>query len=202
MQYFKTPRLFQWIFPRRTWGFSSSDNSVYLTFDDGPCPVVTPWILEVLEKEGVKACFFCVGQNAENHPEILEQIIGQGHQIGNHTFAHEKGTRSSWKDYRNSIQKTDEILNTKYFRPPYGRIRFWQSFLLSFRYQIVMWTWLSYDYDRRVSIDKIMQEAERIKAGDILLLHDNAKMEDRIKELLPQLLKHLKSKGFSFAKLP
>lgn len=202
MQLFRTPRYFQWIFPRRTWGFSMREKVVYLTFDDGPDPDITPWVLDVLKEHKVKACFFCVGQNIVNHPELFNRIQNEGHQVANHTFRHERGTKTKWSKYLQSIAETQEWMPGTLFRPPYGRIRFWQSFLLSWKYQIVMWTWLSYDYDKRVSIQEIMKQAERIRPGDILLLHDNQKVKERTKELLPKLLEYLKSKGYSFAAIP
>ena len=187
------------MFPRRTWGFSVSEKELFLTFDDGSNPETTPWILDELKKNDIKACFFCVGENVVEYPELFHRILLEGHQVGNHTFQHEKGTKTRWSEYKYSIAKTDTLMQSKLFRPPYGRINFWQSFLLSFKYQIVMWTWLSYDYDRSQSIEHIMSQANKIEKGDILLLHDNAKMADRITELLPQLLEKLKKEGYRFS---
>lgn len=201
MKLFKTPIVFRWFFPRRTWGFSSIDE-VYLTFDDGPDPEITPFILDFLADRNLKACFFCVGENVEKYPQIFERIKREGHLVGSHTMKHEKGTACEWSDYKSSVAKCQQLVGGKLFRPPYGRIRAWQSFLLAKKYQIIMWTWLSYDYDRCVSIDEILYQAKKIKPGDILLLHDNRKVKERVTELLPQLIDQLEDRGLKFGQIP
>ncbi len=197
MQLFRTPQIFRWMFPRKIWGFSSKD-TVYLTFDDGPTPTLTPWILSTLEHYHAQATFFCVGNNAKNYPELMESIRAQGHSIGNHTMRHEKGTNTSKKGYLQSIEEAAPFTSTTLFRPPYGRLPL--SFISPIRkkYHIVMWSWLSYDFDQRRSVEIILKRAEKIKPGDILVLHDNEKVEIRIKELLPALIELLQSKGYRF----
>jgi peptidoglycan/xylan/chitin deacetylase (PgdA/CDA1 family) len=203
VRFFKTPGFFRWIFPRRTWGFSRSIPAVYVTFDDGPTPTSTPWILDLLAKREVKATFFCVGNNVLKYPELVQRIRDEGHTIGNHTMNHEKGTATNWKCYRESIDETERVTATGLFRPPYGRIRAWQSHRLSKTYQVIMWSWLSYDFDRRVSVETILEKAAKeIEAGDILVLHDNDKVVDRIKELLPALLDVLEAKKLTLKRIP
>ena len=196
---FKTPYSARWFFPRRIWGFSSSD-SVYLTFDDGPTPEMTRWILNLLEEKGVVATFFCVGANAVKHPDLMEELIRKGHSIGNHTMCHEKGTKVSREEYLNSINEASTHIPSLLFRPPYGRIKkAWEKDLYP-NYKIVMWSWLSYDFDQSIPLDRILKKAEKqVKAGDILVLHDNAKVEERVKRLLPQLIDIIKDKGLKFA---
>lgn len=202
MKLFKTPQFFSWIFPRRMWGFSRLINSVYLTFDDGPNPEITPWILDYLKQENIKATFFCVGNNILRYPDLFERIQSEGHTVGNHTMSHEKGTKVAFNDYKNSIGETQLLVKNNLFRPPYGRIRAWQSYFLAKDYTIVMWTWLSYDFDPRVSIDMIEKKAkDQISAGDILVLHDNDKVKDRVKELLPKLVHVIREKGYEFSKI-
>jgi peptidoglycan/xylan/chitin deacetylase (PgdA/CDA1 family) len=198
MYLFKTPNIFKWIFPRRIWGFSRTNNVVYLTFDDGPDPEITPWVLDFLKEQNIKACFFCVGENIKREGDLFARIKSEGHVVGNHTMRHEKGTKTRWTDYRASIRETEALVGNKLFRPPYGRIRAWQSFLLAFNYDIVMWSWLSYDYSSKISTDRILRESKKIKAGDILLLHDNKKGAERLKDLLPKLIEELRQRSFKF----
>lgn len=199
MRIFKTPQFFKWLFPRRMWGFSRSVKSVYLTFDDGPNPEITPWILDYLKQEDIKATFFCVGNNILKYPALFERIKSEGHIVGNHTMNHDKGTKVSFKDYKKSISDTQLLVKNNLFRPPYGRIRAWQSFFLAKKYTIVMWSWLSYDFDTSVPITTILDKAKsQISAGDILVLHDNDKVKDRVKELLPKLVKVIRDKNHPF----
>ena len=198
LKLFKTPLVFRWIYYRRTWGFSDK-KSVYLTFDDGPTVELTLWILNCLKEEDVKATFFCVGENAKRNPEIIEEIKLNGHRLGNHTMHHEKGTNSSKKDFLNSINQADNYLHSDLFRPPYGRMPFNYSKLIVSKYKIIMWSWLSYDYDETVKIENILNKAKgQIKGGDIIVLHDNIKTEIRLKEILPNLIKIVKEKGLEF----
>lgn len=197
MYLYKTPLIFRWIFPRKVWGVSHS-NKVYLTFDDGPTSELTAWILTELEKEEIKATFFCVGENAKNHPELMEEMRSAGHIIGNHTMRHDNGNKTSKQAYFKSIAEAEPYTSSTVFRPPYGRLPI--SFVNSIKrnYKIVMWSWLSYDFDYSISEETILSKAEKIKAGDILVLHDNAKVEERIKIILPKLIQLLKAKGFEF----
>ena len=199
MKIFRTPIYFPWFFPRRRWGFSSAVNSVFLTFDDGPTPELTNWILEVLGGEQIKATFFCVGSNAKAHPELMQRMVQEGHAIGNHTMRHEKGTKVSKKEYIQSIREASKYIDSKLFRPPYGRLPMVFGRTIRKNYQIIMWSWLSYDYDKTVPITQIIEEAHRIKPGDVLIVHDNEKVKDRIKVLLPQLIKIIREKGLNFA---
>lgn len=199
MKIFRTPIYFPWFFPRRRWGFSSTSKSVYLTFDDGPTPELTHWILELLEKEKIRATFFCVGTNAKSHPELMNRMVDQGHAIGNHTMRHEKGTKVSRKEYVESINEASNYIDSKLFRPPYGRLPMIYGRSIRKNYKIVMWSWLSYDYDASVSISKILEEASRIRAGDVLVVHDNEKVMNRIKELLPQMIQIVREKELNFA---
>lgn len=202
MKVFKTPRFLFRLYPRRTWGFSLSKNLVYLTFDDGPTPHLTKWIIDFLEQEKVLATFFCVGENIKSHPNEIKRLLDKGHQLGSHTMRHEKSSRTKWKDYQESVDECAELIGNKLFRPPYGRLNMWKSFLLSRKYKIIMWSWLSYDYDKNVSISTILESAQKdIRAGDILVLHDNEKVEERLKELLPELVKIIREKKLEFAVL-
>lgn len=198
IHFFKIPFLHRFIFYRRVWGFSNTNN-VFLTFDDGPSVELTDWILDLLKKEDIKATFFCVGENVQKHPQLFERIKTEGHAIGNHTMRHEKGIKTSKSDYLTSIEEANNLIGAKLFRPPYGRM--WVSYSRAVRkkYKIIMWSWLSNDFDSSLAIEIILQKAKaQIKGGDILVLHDNPKVKDRMKELLPALIKVIRDKGLTF----
>lgn len=195
LRLFKPPYWLRQFFPDRIWGFSSS--KVFLTFDDGPT-AMTPWILDVLNSENVKATFFCVGNNVAKYPQLIQRMHDDGHAIGNHTMRHEKGTRTSLKEYLSSVAEADRLIESQLFRPPYGRMTRFQQRNLPEKYKVIMWSWLSYDFDMSVSTERILKNAERIQPGDILVLHDNLKVEERMKVLLPALIKRLKDRGCTF----
>jgi peptidoglycan/xylan/chitin deacetylase (PgdA/CDA1 family) len=194
---FRPPNIAKWIFHRRVWGFSVP-KKVYLTFDDGPTPELTRWILDTLKEKNVKATFFCVGENAVSHPNLMQEIKADGHAVGNHTMRHEKGISVSKSTYLQSISEAAEVIDSKLFRPPYGRMPARFSKKIEKNFKIVMWTWLSYDYDKNVPLDYILLKAKSIREGDILVLHDNVKTEDRLKILLPQLIDLIQAKGLEF----
>lgn len=186
------------IFKQRTWGFALEENCVYLTFDDGPHPDITPWVLDELLRTGTKATFFCVGENVKRYPEIYERIQREGHAVGNHTMRHENALKVKAKDYINSIEEASQWIGSKLFRPPYGRLTPALARKIRKEYDIVMWSWLSYDFDRSVPVDDILDKAKKqIQQGDILVLHDNPKITGRQKELLPKLLDILRQKGLT-----
>lgn len=182
------------LFGRRIWRIPNDENTVYLTFDDGPTPELTDFILNCLEDANAKATFFCVGENAKNHPELMERIRQEGHVVGNHTMRHEKGTKTASDIYFSSIREAEEFTSKTLFRPPYGRMPLAYDAKLK-GYKIIMWSWLSYDYDKEVPIETILRKAKEIKSGDIIVLHDNLKVDERLKIILPALLQILDKKG-------
>lgn len=199
MRIFKTPRFFAWFFPKRTWGFSRDDNSVYLTFDDGPNPEITVWILDFLKEKNLKATFFCVGANVVKYPKVYQRILDEGHSVGNHSFRHQHYYKTSRKEYLEGIEESSKVIQSKLYRPPYGRMGSIQSRRLSKKYNIVMWTWLSYDFDPQVPIERILQSAQKdIRKGSILVLHDNPKVTQRVKALLPSLVDIIQEKNLEF----
>jgi peptidoglycan/xylan/chitin deacetylase (PgdA/CDA1 family) len=199
MKLFKTPRFFRWIFPNKTWGFSRLENAVYLTFDDGPDPIITPWILDLLKEKNIQATFFCVGANAEKYPDIMQRILSEGHSMGNHSMRHEKGVKTANNVYLESVREAQGYISSSLFRPPYGRLKISQTWKLKKDYQIIMWSWLSYDFDHSISLETILSKAQKqIKAGDILVLHDNPKCANRVKLLLPQLIDLISDKKLLF----
>lgn len=197
----RPPRILDWIVPSLTWRFAVSEPVIFLTFDDGPNPEITPFVLDLLNQYQWKATFFCVGENCLRYPELLQRIIDEGHAIGNHTMKHENASKIDPKTYLESVKQFDAHFKTKLFRPPYGRISRVLSSKISKSHQIIMWSWLSYDYDLSYSTKRILQNAERIVAGDIIVLHDNSKLTVRHQELLPNLFELIQSKGFCSKKI-
>lgn len=196
MKLFKPPRLADWVLPRLRWRFSVSEPVVFLTFDDGPNLEITPFVLDLLKQYNWKATFFCVGQNIEKNPELFRRVLTEGHTIGNHTMKHLNSIKTDNETYLDSFRAFERTYSSRLFRPPYGRIKPSVAKEIGKTHQIIMWSWLSYDYDLSVSDERILDEAKRIKPGDIIVLHDNAKITERQKILLPQLFELLQKKGF------
>lgn len=183
------------LFPKRYWKIKPHHQKIYLTFDDGPIPEVTPWVLSLLKKYNAKATFFCIGENIEKHPDVFKQIIADGHAIGNHTFNHLNGWKTSTNDYLNNIVKTQNIIEshdvkTKLFRPPYGRCTNKQAqTLLKQGKEIIMWDVLTRDYDQGTSKEKCLEIYQKnLEAGSLIVLHDSLKAYQNLKYLLPRIL--------------
>lgn len=203
----KTAKIFKSIFNQWTWSFNTNKKEVYLTFDDGPIPNITPWVLDQLKKHKAKATFFCIGDNIKKHPEILEQIIQENHRVGNHTFNHLKGWNTNTDEYIKNILLTEQYLPTqtqKLFRPPYGKISFSQSKkLLSLNYKIIMWDVLSADFDKHLTAKECTKNVlSKIENGSIVVFHDSEKAFPRLQEALPKILSELTKKGYSFKAIP
>jgi len=202
MKIFKVPRFFRLFFPNKTWDFSASEKVIFLTFDDGPDPGITPWLLDFLAINDIVATFFCVGENVKKFPEIYARILTEGHAVGNHSMRHQKGINVSLEEYVQSVELARQFIDSTLFRPPYGRMTIRQTHALRKKYTIIMWSWLSFDYDPSISVSKIIAKAKRqIQAGDILVLHDNSKTTDRLKVILPELIEIARAKGFGFSKI-
>ncbi len=182
-----------------TWKLPVNKKVIYLTFDDGPVPIVTPAVLELLKSYNAKATFFMVGENVQRYPEILQQILDDGHQIGNHTFNHLNGTKVSDKDYYRNILLAKEYIDSKLFRPPYGRIRPRQLLEIKKQYQIVLWSVLSGDFDQNISDEKCLRNViKHSKSGSIIVFHDSHKAQDRMLFALKGTLEHFSKLGFQF----
>ena len=207
----KTNRLIKKIFSNYIWDIPNTENKIYLTFDDGPTPEITEWVLQELEKYNAKATFFCIGNNIEKHPEIFKKLITKGHSIGNHTFNHLNGRKTPTEDYLENSQRCEtEISNlqsasesfrhSNLFRPPYGKIKASQAKKLrQIGYKIIMWDVLSADYDATISEEKCLENATKnVTPGSIIVFHDSAKAFPHLEYTLPKALKILKEKGFTF----
>ncbi len=201
MAWFKPPLIARFFFNRYVWNIKNDKESVYLTFDDGPNSEATTWTLSFLKKENIKATFFCVGNNILMEPAIFKQVIDDGHSVGNHLMNHENGFKTKNKDYFSSFEQAKKISKTSLFRPPYGKIKPSQAKTILKKDKIVMWTWLSYDYDENIDIQTIIKKAEQIKAGDILVFHDSEKSFERLKLILPRVVRLIKNKKLKFKTL-
>jgi len=170
---------------------------IYLTFDDGPHPEITPFVLDILQRYGAKATFFLVGRNAENHPEIVSRILREGHSIGNHTYEHVNGWKTPDAEYLAQVQHCAEHVDSHLFRPPYGQITRSQSRLLHNRYKIIMWSDLSADFDAHYGPEECFHYATRkVKAGSIVVFHDSEKAWPRLRGMLARCLEFYREQGF------
>lgn len=173
--------------------------TVYLTFDDGPIPEVTPWVLDKLDEFGVKATFFMVGQNIERHPELLEEVLQRGHKVANHTLHHIKGIKVSSKDYLKDAEACERYTNSKIFRPPHGWLTPIQLYELKKHYRIVMFDLVTRDYSRKVTADGVVKNVKKYtRDGSIIVFHDSLKSIGKLRTALPEALKWLKERGYKF----
>lgn len=198
----KTPRLLQALFSQFTWRIPTSEKVLFLTFDDGPIPEVTPWVLDTLRAFEAKATFFCIGDNVRKHPDIYQQILREGHAVGNHTFNHLKGWETSTSDYLENVRLCRERVKSKLFRPPYGRATAAQTRALRPHYRFVMWEVLSGDFDVKISPEKCLRNVlDNVRPGSIVLFHDSLKAEKRMRFALTHTLEKLAGEGWHFEKL-
>jgi peptidoglycan-N-acetylglucosamine deacetylase len=206
MYWVKMPLWVKMFFPRGlVWNMPATDKpTVYITFDDGPHPIATPFALQQLEKYNAKATFFCVGENVTKFPTVYNEVLGHGHTTGNHTFNHLNGKNTRNDAYLQNIKKAKEHIDSRLFRPPYGLIRPAQARALrKDGWKIVMWTILSADFDRRLSAQKCMQNVlKNIKPGAIVLFHDSEKAWPRMSYALPQVLEYCRKQGWEMRAIP
>jgi len=185
------------------WRVPTTEKVLYLTFDDGPTPGVTSKTLEILDKFNAKASFFCLGRNAEHHPDLIENILKKGHRLGNHSYSHLKGYRTGTDIYLEDVKLAARFLKTKLFRPPYGRIRVKQAKRITNYLQIVMWDVLSHDYNRKISADKCYRNVVNfVQPGSIIVFHDSEKAAPNMLKALPKTLETLTKQGYRFDVIP
>jgi peptidoglycan-N-acetylglucosamine deacetylase len=192
-------------FPDYIWRIKSNEKIVYLTFDDGPIPDVTEFVLDQLERFGAYATFFCIGDNVRKHPKVYDQLRAQGHSVGNHTFNHMNGWKTPTDDYLKNISKCDVQLayTTALFRPPYGRITRAQARKLVPHRKIVMWDVLSGDFSERIRSEVCLAKSIRYtRPGSIVLFHDSLKARTNLEYTLPRYLDHFSRQGYEFRSLP
>lgn len=197
------PKIIKKLFPELIWSMEQHRNeNVYLTFDDGPTPDTTPWILEILSNFNAKATFFCLGKNVEQHPELFKMIVDAGHAVGNHSYSHLKGWGIRTGIYIEDIDLADSYIKSNLFRPPYGRIKPRQIRRVSERYKLIMWNVLSRDYSSMISPRTCLRNVTKnVKPGSIIVFHDSKKAFRNLKYALPRTLQFIDSKNLKCNKI-
>lgn len=203
MRIAKSPSVLSTLFPSYVWNIKTDEKVIYLTFDDGPVPEVTGHVLEILKAYNAKATFFCIGKNVEKHPALFRRLHDEGHAIGNHTFNHIKGWNSDDAVYLDDIQQADELIDSRLFRPPYGRIKPQQAKQLQqLGYKVIMWDVISYDWDKKLSKEKVLENiTNNTKEGSIIVFHDSNKAAKNMLYALPKTLSYFSELGFRFETL-
>lgn len=208
----KPPNILKRIYPNRIWSIPNNENKVYLTFDDGPIPQVTPWVLDILKEFQAKATFFCIGENMDRHFDICNRVIVEGHRIGNHTYNHLNGWKTTSKSYIENVKLLEDVLivndvkpekKTLLFRPPFGRLSSKQSKSLQKRgYKIYMWDVLSGDFSKKLSREKCLNNViKNTSPGSIIVFHDSLKAERNLRYVLPKALEFISEKGWECSAL-
>lgn len=200
------PMLYRKLFPGAWWRINESakQKTVYLTFDDGPIPEVTPWVLNILEEYNIKATFFCVGDNVRKHPEVYQQVLDAGHQVGNHTFNHLQGWQHNTGHFLNNIKLARERIDSMLFRPPHGHMCVLQSRKIAAAgYQIVMWDVVTRDYSKLQTPQQVLSNVKQyVRNGSIIVFHDSLKAEQNLRYALPKAIEWLQSEGYKFEPIP
>ena len=191
------------LFPETVWRIPMKERSVFLTFDDGPIPEITPWVLDLLDQYGIKATFFCVGDNVRKHPETFAEVVKRGHSVGNHTMHHLQGTLTRTHNYIADIQAADALIHTPLFRPPHGLIRWKQAAAIKDNMRIIMYDLVTRDYSRKRTPEQVLDNVKRyVRNGSIIVFHDSLKAERNMKYALPRAIEWLISQGYGFLPIP
>ena len=189
----------RWLYPNALWRMDPNEHSVYLTFDDGPIPEVTPWVLDVLDQYNVKATFFMVGDNIRKHPAEFEMVKARGHRLGNHTYNHLSGHLHGIRSYVRNVERANYYLHTNLFRPPHGWMKWTQYYALLSRYRIVMWDVVTRDYSRRLTAADVLNNVKRYaRPGSIITFHDSLKSIDKLRTALPAAIEWLRDENYTF----
>lgn len=194
------PLLYRLLYPKAIWRKPvENEKVVYLTFDDGPIPEVTPWVLDLLDTYNIKATFFCVGDNVRKHPEIYQMLLDKGHKVGNHTHNHVQGIRKFSRKYIANAQAAAQYIDSDLFRPPHGHMRMAQYCFLRKKYKIVMWDVVTRDYSNRQTPEQVAGNVRKyVRNGSIIVFHDSLKAETNMKYALPQSIQWLLAQGYTF----
>ncbi|MFN0274359.1 MAG: polysaccharide deacetylase family protein [Chitinophagales bacterium] len=202
MYFVKTPWYLKSVYPTLIWELEKQ-NTLFLTFDDGPIPYVTEEVLRMLSDYNAKATFFVIGENVLKHRNIYEKVLEEGHIVGNHTMHHVNGWKTGNEIYYEEVMLCDELIHSKLFRPPFGRIGYNQIQRLKKEFSIYMWDVLSGDFDTTLQAEQCVKNVtENAKEGSVIVFHDSKKAEERILHALPFVLEYFSKKGFSFESLP
>lgn len=197
------PRCLRPLLGRRLlWSVPADSKVIYLTFDDGPVPEVTPEVLDILRKYDCKATFFCVGENVSKYPELYRRLLSEGHRTGNHSFNHVRGFKMNAADYVENVNKARDWIDSRLFRPPHGQLKPSQAKMLKDDYSLVMWDVITYDYDASVEADKIFKTIRKnLRPGSIVVFHDSLKARKNVLKVLPKALEFWKEQGYNFGLL-
>lgn len=205
MRLYTFPKWLRWLYPGAIWDFSyKKEKTIYLTFDDGPNPEITDLILNLLQKYNAPSTFFCLGTQVKSHPDIYQRILDAGHSVGNHSMTHPNGWWSRNKTYYKDVYKAEELIDSKLFRPPYGRVG-WNQYraLKKHGFQTIFWTVVSYDFDPEFRAEKFVKKMKKLsKPGAIFVFHDNPKAQKILETELEQLLKFWANEGYRFKSIP
>lgn len=198
------PLLYRLLFPEAIWRIKRRGKKmVYLTFDDGPIPEETPWVLDLLDSYGIKATFFMVGDNVRRHPHLLEEVKRRGHSYGNHTMHHLQGIKESTPRYLRDITEAASLIDSSLFRPPYGIIYPSQARLIKHHYNIVMYDLVTRDYSKHLTGEEVLENVKRYaRNGSIIVFHDSLKAHTNMRYALPKAIEWLRDQGYEFATLP
>lgn len=199
------PLLYRLLFPEAVWRIKRRGDKpvVYLTFDDGPIPEETPWVLDVLDRYGIKATFFMVGDNVRRHPELLEQVRARGHSYGNHTMHHIQGMKVRAVRYLRDVAEAAALIDSPLFRPPHGLIRWKQAKALKQRYNIVMYDLVTRDYSKKLTGEQVLENVRRYaRNGSVIVFHDSLKASANMRYALPRAIEWLLEQGYDFAPIP
>ena len=206
----KTGKIFRYIMPSCLWQVQTNQKEIFLTFDDGPVPTITEWVLDTLRNYQAKGTFFCVGDNIRKHPDVFRTIVSEGHSVGNHTYHHLKGWQTHNEAYNLNIWKWEKEVeslqikpsNKPLFRPPYGQIKFSQARFLKEKFQIVMWSVITGDFDKHLNQEDCLRKIVTMtQPGTIIVFHDSAKAENNLRFLLPRYLEKMAANGYTFSRL-
>lgn len=199
----RPPLLYRLLFPEAIWRIKHRGRKVvYLTFDDGPIPEVTPWVLDTLDRYGIRATFFMVGDNVRRHPELLEEVRRRGHSVGNHTMHHLQGMKEKSRTYMRDICEADALIDTALFRPPHGIMRWKQAAAIKHHYNIIMYDLVTRDYSRRLGPEQVLANVKRYaRNGSIIVFHDSLKAERNMRAVLVPAIEWLKAEGYEFEPL-
>lgn len=200
----RPPLLYRLLFPEALWRLNRRRRRVvYLTFDDGPIPEQTPWVLDILDRYGIKATFFMVGDNVRRHPELLEEVRRRGHSVGNHTMHHLQGMKVKTSRYLADVAEADALIDSILFRPPHGIMRWKQSRALRARYNIIMYDLVTRDYSAKLSPERVVANVRRFaRNGSIIVFHDSLKAARNMRPALPRAIEWLLSQGYEFEPIP
>ena len=195
----RLPGFFTALFKNAEWRFKEAGQVVFLTFDDGPIPEITPWVLKLLMEENIKATFFCVGENVQRYPELYQQILEGGHSVGNHTFNHLQGFKTNDQSFFSNIEKAATLIDSDLFRPPHGLLKASQYNYLKKKYRVIMWDLISCDYDNRLQPEKVLKNVtDFVRPGSIITFHDSHKAKTNLMKALPLSISWMKEQGYRF----